>query len=278
MPGKLGLISDTALLRAKNRARPLGPDSAGKSLVPYVSNDANATPVGAFHYYASGRLALFENRMYAGNYYWLYADNGKNTVLCQFDPLGQGHACYANGKLRLTSTKLGGRCLDENGSVLKSWTDKQPLKGDSVSFNLNGAASFSFKSRYEVSLKLTLSGQAFDFALGEQLAHSQGNYLSKKLGTHSLGPERGKAIVNVSTLDREKGTPDTVSLGRKTRVTEADFTIAALHPILRDADEMRVRVQGMLATPWIDSSLQPSRNFAATGGDPRSFNKVCWML
>jgi hypothetical protein len=34
---------------------------------------------------------------------------------------------------------------------------------------------------------------------------------------------------------------------------------------------MRVRVQGMLAQPWIESALLPSRSFASTGGDPRTF-------
>jgi hypothetical protein len=273
MPGKLGIKSDTSLLNAKNRRTPLGPDSAGKSLVPYVANDSNATPVGSFHYYASGRLALFENRMYAGKYYWLYADNERSTVLCQFDPLGQGTACFPNGKLRLTSTKTGGgTLLGDDGSVLKSWTDDKPLRGEGTSFALNSAATFSFTDRHDVTLKLSLGGQQFDFQMGEVLLHGGSSYQAKKVGTHALGPERGKAIIDTSTLDREKGKPAPVSLGKKTRVTEQDLTIAALRPILRDAEEMRARVQGLLAHPWIESSLMPSRSFATTG-DPRTFNK-----
>lgn len=93
-----------------------------------------------------------------------------------------------------------------------------------------------------------------------------------KLGTHSLGPERGKAIIDVSSLDRSKGKPTEASLGRRTRVTEADLTIAALHPILRDAEEMKVRVQGMVSTPWIESTVMPSRAFGSTG-DPADFQK-----
>ncbi|KAG8459206.1 hypothetical protein KFE25_005717 [Diacronema lutheri] len=270
MPGKLGLKSDTSLLSAKNTRTPLGPDSAGRSHVPYVANDSKATPVGAFHYYASGRLALFENRMYAGKYYWLYADNERNTVLCQFDPLGQGHACFPNGKLRLTSTKAGGTHIDEAGSVLTSWTDAKPLRGEGVSFALNGAATFSFRTRYNIQLKLTLGGRAFEFELGEQLAHAATNYALSKVGTHSLGPERGKAILDLSALNRSTGKATDVSLGKKTRLTEADLTIAALHPILRDADEVRLRVQGMLAQPWIDASLLPSRSFGPAT-DPRTF-------
>lgn len=181
MPRLAGLASDTGLLRAKNARTPLGPDSAGKAHVPYVSNDAKATPVGAFHYYSSGRLALFENRMYAGNYYILYSDTERNVVLCQFDPLGQGTACFANGKPRLTSTKAGGTYVDEAGNILSSWTDKKPLKGDGISFALNNAASFSFKNRYDIQLKLSLGGQAYEFELGEQLVHGAANYQQKKV-------------------------------------------------------------------------------------------------
>jgi hypothetical protein len=268
--GKLPLKSDTALLDAKNKRIPLGPDSAGKAHVPYVNNDAQATPVGSFHYYPSGRLALFENRMHGGKYYWLYGDNARSTVLCQFDPYGQGTACYPNGKLRLTSTKAGGTLVDEHGSVLKSWTEERPLKGDGVSFALNESASFAYASRYDITLLVTLGGQEHRYELGEQLVHANANYQSKKLGTHALGPERGKAIVDVGGLAHKSDKAPAVALSKKTRITEADLTIAALHPIVRDADEMRVRVQGMLTNPWIEAALMPSRSFGSTG-DPRTF-------
>lgn len=270
MPGRLPLKSDTSLLRAKNQRTPLGPDSAGKSLVPYVANDSKATPVGAFHYYASGRLALFENRMYAGNYYWLYADNDRNTVLCQFDPLGQGHATFPNGKLRITSTKSGGTLLSEDGSILRSWTDDKPMTGDGVTIPLNAAAVLTFRDRYNINLKVTLGGQAFDFELGEQLAHSADNYVNNALGQHKLGPDRGKYIMDTGRIDRDKGKPGAVDLSKKTRVTTDDLSIEALHSIVHSADEMHVRVQGMLAQPWIESSVMPSRSFNATG-DPRTF-------
>mmetsp|Transcript_20005 Transcript_20005/g.59079 ORF Transcript_20005/g.59079 Transcript_20005/m.59079 type:complete len:483 (+) Transcript_20005:62-1510(+) len=269
---KPALKSDTALLNAKNKRIPLGPDSAGKSLVPYVANDSNATQVGAFHYYGSGRMALFENRMYAGNYYWLYADNARNTVLCQFDPLGQGHACFPNGKLRLTSTKRGGTLLDADGSVIKSWTDDKPLKGDAISFAINSIATLTFKDRYSINLKVSLGGQEFAYELGEQLVHGSSNYASKSVGKYNMGPDRGKFIVDVSTIDRDKGKQGAVDISKKTRVTTEDLSITALHSIITDADDMKVRVEGLLAQPWIESSVMPSRNFNSTG-NPRDFNK-----
>lgn len=93
-----------------------------------------------------------------------------------------------------------------------------------------------------------------------------------QLGTHSLGPERGKAIVDVSALDRAKGKPDGPGLGRRTRVAASDLSIEDLRPIVAGADAMRVRVQGMLAQPWIEAALLPSRKYGESG-DPADFTK-----
>lgn len=196
--------------------------------------------------------------MFAGSYYWLYADEESSKVLCQFDPLGQGHACYPDGRLRLTSTKQGGKLMDESGAIEKSWTDHTPLENGSISFSINNAASLTFVTRYNIVLTVTLGGATHEFQAGEQLVHSTDNYIAKALGRHTLGPEKGKFIVDLSTVPQKTASVD-VGLSKKTKVTPDDLQIGDLHSILRDTEDMKARVERMRAHPWVERSLLPSR-------------------
>ena len=155
---------------------------------------------GSFAWYPSGRMACAYERMGGGFYCFFYADDQAGTTLCAFDPQGCGYVAFEDGRPRLTSRKEGGTYTAHDGSIERLWTRAKPLKGAAISFEMSNNISFTFKSRREITAKLSCQGLVEEYVLGEPSHTAQTSYVSRSLGTMQMGPERGKKILDIDQI------------------------------------------------------------------------------
>lgn len=155
---------------------------------------------GSFAWYPSGRMACAYERMGGGFYCFFYADNHAGTTLCAFDPQGSGYVAFEDGRPRLTSRREGGTYTARDGTIERLWTTAKPLKGAAISFDVTNNITFSFKSRREMTVKLSCQGLTEEYVLGEPPLGSETSYISRSLGTVRMGPERGKKILDIDKI------------------------------------------------------------------------------
>ena len=153
---------------------------------------------GSFAYYPSGRMACAYERMGAGYYCFIYADNAKGSTLLAFDPAGCGYCSFLNGKPRLTSQKTGGTLCEESGSIIRSWSTMKPLKaGSPVDIDLSANVRVTFQSRQLIHVKLSVAGLVEEYDLGEVPKMANSSYMGKVVRQIKDGPERGKYILDI---------------------------------------------------------------------------------
>jgi len=155
---------------------------------------------GSFAWYASGRMACSYQRMDGGFYCFFYADDALGTTLCAFDPQGCGYVAFEDGRPRLTSRKHGGTYTGRDGTIERLWTNAKPLTGKAIAFDVTSCLTFSFRSCREISAKLTCQGLTEEYVLGVPLSTSQSSYITRALGTVTMGPERGKKILDIDQI------------------------------------------------------------------------------
>ena len=111
-------------------------------------------------------MAAAYERMGAGFYCYLYADNAAGQTLAAIDPSGCGFCSFPNGKPRLTSQKTGGTFSAEDGKILRSWSSLKPLRANEpIVFDLSAHISVSFGSRQQITAKLTCQGLTEEYEL-----------------------------------------------------------------------------------------------------------------
>ena len=219
-------------------------------------------------------MAAAYERMGAGFYCYLYADNAAGQTLAAIDPSGCGFCSFPNGKPRLTSQKTGGTFSAEDGKILRSWSSLKPLRANEpIVFDLSAHISVSFGSRQQITAKLTCQGLTEEYELGEVQKMATGSYLQKAVRVEKMGPERGKYILDVekcrqaaqANRERRKATAmQEMEVSKKT-VTEADMQ---KHPQLRPIVSSTAQLQASVkAGEWSVEVAVPKSKLQATLSD-----------
>mmetsp|Transcript_13022 Transcript_13022/g.27726 ORF Transcript_13022/g.27726 Transcript_13022/m.27726 type:complete len:490 (-) Transcript_13022:334-1803(-) len=246
--------------------RPPRQYSNGSVFVKYGPDGISKTA-----YYPSGRMAATYERMPGGFYAYFYADTRQATTLCTFDPSGYGFVSFEDGRPHLTSQRRGGSLVNESGSIEKSWTESKPLKGGAIEIQITPQMLFSFRSRRELAMKLTCMGLTEEFVLGDPPERAD-SYLSKSVGVVTMGPERGKQILDIDKCRQAAEAKQLLkassasNTGMKKANINEDFMQKheQLREVVRATDELQSSVK---AGHWDVEVCLPKAMLAQTLGD-----------